>query len=443
MPCRMTVYAVGAYGYDNFGDDCYTSVLGAKLSSIWPDSGIDFHRISSEPFSPDKHEAVILGGGGLFCRYVADCGTDNLAYFLRYPAAMHLFGKKSYGISLGVQGKFENHGFEALLPIIDKMALRAVRDSGSARMLREAGVRSPVHVCADLGYLLPIMPRVCESKPRKPLLGVVASQSDKNVVYPESIGFEERIAQAIHDLQRDFEIRYISVAPESFALQFREIDICLTSRLHGVILSVLNEIPFVGVGANGEKVQRECTALQHPSFLSFDSPASEFSAAVRTAWTERETLQAGLRIEKTRRLKLAARNLELLQAAQFTTSVDSNVSQHRPGKTGKTLVVWAAGDEFWNEAEHHFSTFGQFDCVLPSASRLNPGKAQRRFVLPAGTLMHWAMMPSEIKTEIEKGYGDVVLCHASNRGTPSHLVELGKACGNHIREYALWSNQCS
>ena len=402
---------------------------------------------------------MVLGGGGLFCRYVAECGTDNLAYFLRYPAAMHLFGKKSYGLGLGVQGKFEGEGLEALLPIIDKMALRTVRDAGSARTLREAGVRSPVHVCADLGYLLPVMPRLHESKTQKPILGIVASQSDKNVVYPESIGFEQRIEEAIRDLQRDFEIQYISFAPadnwlqasiayapdeskgiESFAQQFREIDICLTSRLHGVILSVLNEIPFVGVGANGEKVQRECAALGRPSFLPFDSSASEFSAAVRSSWAERETIQARLRIEKTRRLKLAARNLELLQAAQSPTSPHPNVSQYR---TGKTLVVWAAGDEFWNEAEHQFSTFGQFDCVLPSASRLNPEKAQRRFVLPAGTLMHWAMMPGEIKTEIEKGYGDVVLCHASNRGTPSHLVELGRACGNHIREYALWSNQCS
>ena len=460
MPSRMDVYAVGAYGYRNFGDDCYAAVLRGKLAAVWADSKIDFHGMDASPFSPDRHRAVVLGGGGLFCRYVAECGTDNLAYFLRYPAVMHLFEKKSYALALGVQGPFAGQGLERLLPIIDQMALRTVRDTESARLLRAAGVRSPIQTCADLAYLLPAPARFQNSRKRKPVLGIVASQPDKNVVYPESLGFQRRITEAIATLERDFELRYISFAHhadgwlpssivydpdqpsaiENFLAEFRQIDVCLISRFHGVILSVLNEIPFVAIGAPGEKVERECAALSHPFFLPYSSDAEEFSSAIRNVWAERETVEMQLSVKRPRRVKLAERNIELLHAAEAAVSEKQITKTQSPHDT---LVIWAAEDEFWDEARFNLEAFGPFDCLVPATSQLRSQHVKRRFALPAGTLMHWAMMPNEIKNEIKKHYGNVVLCHASSRTAPSHLVELGKECGSDVREYALWRNQCN
>ncbi len=429
-PARMNVYAVGAYGYGNFGDDCYTSILRARLAAVWADSKVDFHRVNPTPFSPDHHRAVVLGGGGTLCRYIGECGTDNLAYFLRYPAAMHCFGKGSYALGLGVQGAFKAAGMEPLLPTLNAMTLRTVRDTASARALRAAGVHSTVHQCADLSYLLPALPHQLRSE--KPVLGIVASQPDKNVVYGETPGFEQQILRTVAELERDFAVRFISFAHhadgwlpssivydphrpgaiEKFIEEFGQIDICLTSRFHGIVLSVLHEIPFAAIGAPEEKLERECVALEHPLFLPYRSSASEFAAAVRLAWSERQALGMNLKAHRPRRVRLAERNIELLHSAEWKSREPRPAA---PERDRDTLVIWAAADEFWEEARKSIDELGQVDCLVPAQSQVRPAGAKRRFALPQGALMHWSMMPGDLTRQIKGKYDNVVLCHASTR----------------------------
>ncbi|MBI4472370.1 MAG: polysaccharide pyruvyl transferase family protein [Acidobacteria bacterium] len=417
----MNVYVLGAYRPGRFGDDSYGAVLKDQFVTVWPKHGTHFHRPGDTHFSPGDTEELILGGG-----------VVDLDDWLRYPADMQSFGKRSVMLGAGLEGELKIGSTGRLISVIDGMALRTARDPKSARMLRAAGVRAPVCTCANLSYLLPRTTNApVHTKNSKPVLGVFVSKADQS------------IADALQKLESEFEIRRIVYDPEQpnaipqFRADFRQSDVCITTHLHGVILSVLENIPFAGIGAPGEKVQRECSALEYPLFLARETGSNKLSAAVRDAWSERSILKELLRNVRPQRIRLAERNMELLRAMPPW----GTARPFRPPEPqGQTLVIWAAGDEFWDEAGHRLDALGSFDCLMPANSKVKPAAARKRFALPGGALMHWAMMPAEITSEIEKRYEDVVLCHASHKGPAAHLCELARRSGHQVWEYGLWTD---
>jgi polysaccharide pyruvyl transferase WcaK-like protein len=155
----------------------------------------------------------MLAGGGLLYHSVSEGGDESLRHYLRYPAIAQWLGKKSFLIGLGVQGSIQPHGFASYLSTMESMDLRTVRDSYSARLLRESGVRSSVLECADLLYARP-MPkrsrRIADSPSNKPVLGVVASQPGVGYFYPEFDGFEDRVCSALRILEKDFRLHFFS-----------------------------------------------------------------------------------------------------------------------------------------------------------------------------------------------------------------------------------------
>lgn len=404
----MNVYVLGAYLSGNLGDDCCMAVLQEKFVTVWPNHDVHFHRPGDTHFCPDETEELVLGGS---CRF------DD--YWLRYPAAMRCFGKRSAMLGLGTQGQLSIETMDRFVPVIDAMALRTVRDTRSARTLRAAGVRSSVCVCADLAYLLPsITPAKISKTGRKPVLAVFAQR-------------DERVAEALEDCASEFEIRPIVYDPEQpnsiekFRNDLRQGDICMTTHPHGVILCVLENIPFVAIG---EEVESECSAQEYPSTLS-----------VRDAWAERSRLKELLEAAKPRRIRLAERNMELLRAMPPWELGRRDMT---PEPCGRTLVIWAANDEFWDEARPRLDALEEFDCLIPANSNLKPTNSKKRFALPTGTLMHWAMMPTEITNEIERRYENVVLCHTQNKNAAApHLLELASRSGRNVWEYGLWMDR--
>jgi len=362
-----------------------------------------FHGQEGAVFQPETCEAVLIAGGTL-ARTPA-----NVEGVLPYLQASRWFSDSAAAISIGVTDDFDETEWQRCLSVIDSLAFLAVRDLESARILRQAGVRTDVLVCADLLYLAPSRPRIAVKPKGKPVLGILAEEilSSK--------------AEALHGLDSNFEIRHV---PHS---DFADIDICLATSLQGVCLSVLHGVPFAVLAGTDKPIERECNALGYPVVSD-----------VHYAWSERSTLQDLLHQAKPRRVRLSLRNIELLQ-----TALTQPRKKNDTASTGKrSLVVWAAPDDYWHEAENLLASIDSgFDCLVPSGCQLTPPRARKRMAIPAGTLMHWEMFPVDLKQQIENQYDETIVCHAF-RGPRQHLEDIATRTGHEGREFRLWTHSC-
>jgi polysaccharide pyruvyl transferase WcaK-like protein len=220
------------------------------------------------------------------------------------------------------------------------MKVLTVRDPQSAKMLRDAGVSAPVIESADLSYLM-ALPETSQQEPRKkPVLGIAVSQPFKGILHQDYPGFERRVLAALADLADEFDIHFYSFdirnegaladewtgphsrsvydpqrpgAVERFLRAIGESDILLTSRLHGVILSARMGIPFVSIGAPGEKIEREASALESPFNLFYSAESGEIVKAVRDAWSDRKHTSSRLAQAVSRQEARAQMSIEALK----------------------------------------------------------------------------------------------------------------------------------
>src|SRR5712671_2491625 len=397
----MNVYARGA-NRDGVIAEAHLPVLRSRMPAIFGPDCLRVHGGVNSRFEPEECAGVLIAGGRL------GESPEDVEQALNYTRAMRWFSDSTIGISVGVAEEFSPEGWGQHLSAIDSLKLLAVRDVESAHILRRAGVHTPVLTCADLAYLVPVNPRLKRTTTGRPVLGVVGEDMD------------EMIAKVISGLESDFEIRYVSAA------DFADIDVCLTSKLQGVILSVLHRIPFAAIPAYGEPIDRECRALKYP-----------FIADARSAWSERDSLRAILENAKPLRLRLAHRNLELMQGM---AGVPQKSDRIESGK--ETLVVWAAPDQYWEEAESLFAEIhSDFDCLVPSDSRVSPSRTRRRMAIPSGSLMHWGMFPEDLRRQIENRYDNAIVCHAFP-ANKDHLADIASHTGRHGWEFRLWTHSC-
>jgi len=466
----MNVLASGAYGYGNFGDDCYVDVLRSRMAG----RQIDFlSQIDETQLRLFSYDATMLAGGGLLYDLVAKCGTRSLKHYLRYPAIAQWLGKKSFMIGVGVQGRIHPQSLEPYLSVFEAMDLRTVRDDYSARKLREAGVHSSVLECADLVYAKTILPKpdIAGRQLGKPVLGIVASQPGKGFVHDEFSGFEVRFQQALRILEKNFKLHFFSFdsrtdpwlaeswsgdhsytrfdlkstdAINEFIRSFQSVDAFVTTRYHGVVLSILTGTPFLGVGAPCEKVHRECQAIRYPQYVSYASTAEQFVEAVRETWSERENLRELLRHGASRRKQLAHRNFQLMASDHETPDrngarmISQLVASIRNSSSFRTLVVWAAGKEHWHEASGLFAQLREFDCVLPPNSLQHHSGNGRRFLLPQPGIFNWMAFPEELKRKLALNYDNVIVCHEGAAGKTVDLLGIAVETGNRIWEFDLW-----
>jgi polysaccharide pyruvyl transferase WcaK-like protein len=466
----MNVLASGAYGYGNFGDDCYVDVLRSRMAG----RNLDFlSQVDETELRLFSYDATMLAGGGLIYDLVAKCGTRSLKHYLRYPAIAQWLGKKSFMIGVGVQGRIHPQALEPYLSVFEGMDLRTVRDNYSARILREAGVRSSILECADLVYAKTILPKT-DSAGRhsgKPVLGIVASQPGKGFVHDEFNGFEDRFRQALRILEKDFRLHFFSFdsradpwlaeswrgnysytsfdmkspdAINEFIASIQMVDAFVTTRYHGAVLSILTGTPFLGIGAPAEKIQRECQAIRYPQYLSYASTAEQFVESVSETWSEREGLGELLRHAAPRRKQLAHRNFQLMASEHEsperngTRMIPHLAASIRNSSSFRTLVVWAAGQDCWSEASGLFAQLREFDCVLPPNAAQRHIGIDQRFLLPEPGIFNWIAFPDDLKGRLALNYDNVIVCHEGAAGKTIDLLGIGVETGKRIWDFDLW-----
>jgi polysaccharide pyruvyl transferase WcaK-like protein len=470
-PRTVHVLAAGAYGYGNFGDDCYVDILQSRLAGYQLDI---LSRIDEAELKLHSYDASMLAGGGVLYQSLSENGANSLKHYLRYPAIAQWLGKKSFMLGIGVQGPIQTQTLTPYLSVFEGMNLRTVRDNFSARLLRGAGVVSPVMECADLLYGKAIYPKQQGRRvPGKPVLGIVASQPGENILHPRFEGFESRIQQALRILEKDFRLHFFSFDDRSdpwlqqswtgnhsysnydpsqpdaiheFIRAFENVDVFVTTRYHGVVLSVLTGTPFLAIGSPAEKVQRECDAIRHPYFLSYDSSTERIALSALEVWAERRELRELIRSEGAQRRKLALRNFELLfsehtNAGENRTQMISKlVEATRNSSSSRTLVIWAAGSECWSEAGALFDQLRDFDCLFPPRSPLRHTSIGQRILLPEPGIFNWLAFPKDLKNKLGMNYGNVIVCHAAAERKTIDLHEIASRSGRCIWEFDVWNH---
>ncbi len=472
----MKVFAAGAYGYGNFGDDCYVDVLRVKLNGIWPGVDLDImSQFDETTFRPNSYDATLLAGGGLYYQWIGACGSVSLKHYLRYPAIAQWLGKKSHLIGLGVQGKLDPEFVAPYLHAIDGASLRTVRDRYSADVLRSVGVRAPILECADLVYSMPLVPDLNrpERRTSKPVLGVVASQPGREFAHDEFKGFETRFLEALRALEREFEIHFISFdnrcdtsiagalggnhrvskfeigwpnAIQEFVEDFQKIDVFVTTRYHGGVLSTMAGIPFLAIGAPNEKVDRECRSFGYPQFLSYDSNTEDFIEGIRQTWSERNALRDQLTDAALRKRRLSSRNFEVI-AQEFTNAGSFGTAMIpelvRTITSENTLVIWAAPQEHWHEAACLLDHIRNFTSLVPPLFAQTHPQMKERLPLPRPGIFNWAAFPQDLKNRLTGHFENVVVCHTSGSTKAAELKEIAAAAGSRIWEFRLWDHTIS
>lgn len=425
-----------------------------------------------DPFEyrPFFHDFTVMAGGGLLYEK-AGANNSSLRYHFRYPATAQWFDRKTAMLATGMQGPLTADVIEPYLPVLERMELRTVRDRHSAEFLRGAGVASVLE-CSDLVYASPSSLRIYDWEPKnKPVLGVVASQPGAGLAHDKYEGFESRICSALELLEKDFQLHFFSFdnrsdpwlasswnRPSSYSEydadnegalgRFTEamghVDLFLTTRFHGAVLSILNRTPFVALGAPGQKTFRECESIDYPHLVSYAASAEELTETVRRAWSQRHETRELLERASPSRQRLGHRNFELLRTAQvepdiLAPKIVPGISDQTKRDRSRSLVVWAANEMFWPEASCLFDGLGAFDCLLPPKSGLSHPRAQSLLHLGAPGIMNWDAFGDSLQKKLSQQYDDVFVCHsAEGSAEPESLFGVGARSGRRVWDFRLW-----
>ncbi len=307
------ILIASASGMGNIGDDMLASITEAIFREVC-DAEV---RHAHVPYNWDDvawADAVVLGGGGL----LYDSSKNNVDQYLSFLEHAHYMGKPAFCLGLGTQGITTKYGKRRYKEILSLAELLIVRDEKDALHLHEdVGVHRPIQTTADLGFLfskyLPDLFRhkhyelpatyhqlkAVKESSKLPLLGVslvselefeenVTSNSPGNAS-KKNEAWGQLVSNKIVDLSKDFQIvlfvqsrddmRYYEQLKKSIpdatiielkeqddalsALDFyRLFDGVITSRFHGMILSLLAQRPTVLFdGFNSDKIKKAVDSL--------------------------------------------------------------------------------------------------------------------------------------------------------------------------------------
>lgn len=359
----MKVLIVSAAQMGNVGDNIVSMVTEGIFSDLY-EADVRYAELAFRREEVEWADVVVLGGGGVFY----DWSKDNVDNYLRFIEHGYYMGKKTIALGVGVQGiqtDFGKRRYRESLPLAD---LVTVRDEKDAQALSdEAGVRTPVYVTRDLAFLLPryipLLGRKYQSGERldqlrslkttaeKPLLGIslaseVGAALDKGTTkdqaarqkrdeeYIELITqLSERYVPVLYIQSRDDRELYDRIQAEVNGVQvvdttehtdvptvldaYRLFDVVLTSRYHGMILSLLAETPTIVMdGVNSGKI-RKTIESSIPGMEPHLLQQSDIAALAQKDLVKEFALTDEIRDQVNTSVVISERNVEYVKSVLF------------------------------------------------------------------------------------------------------------------------------
>lgn len=333
-----TIQLVTANQYGNVGDDAITHASVQMISQLFPEARIVVNRCPVARDDIEQSDLLVLGGGGLY--YDGDIrNAINYASLMLYAKEA---GVPYIGIGIGTQGIRSEIGRTLLRTAINGALLTVVRDQGDQQALRDIGVISRIEVTNDLVFSLAPLPlgRYQATSDRK-RIGIVLVDSNHLRVSAAMTAYRNAIWEVVQfcsnqkyeicylcqslddlslyqDLQRAFggQIRQIGFDDAARGFEFyRDLDLCITSRFHGLIFAAIAGVPLISVGSPGSKIDRLINSAL-PSLGRSHLSVKEFSF---------ETLRPLLAMWESEPSRLSASRTEVLQCRDQAVETMSHV----------------------------------------------------------------------------------------------------------------------
>ena len=358
---KQKIVISGYYGFSNIGDEAVLQALVEGLKSELGDSveiivlsaspeqtagvyGVNaFFRTSVGEVSKALRECdLLISGGGSLLQDATS--LRSLVYYLGVIRQAKRFGRRVIILGQGI-GPLRR-GISRFLTrrVLNRVDSIAVRDSRSASLLEEIGVRRPpIMVTADLTFLL----KPCSRDKAGKLLSESGINPENDVVavalrnWRESPEFENATANALRTLAADLPANILLLTmqkpddvhmarqieqtvgmPERVFLQPKEwsaaeylgvIEKCglvLGMRLHSLIFAASVGTPSVGITYDPKVGEFQDAAGQHKMSLS-EVDSGLLAERVIKAWNEKEELSKKLTETVPAMKRAAAENIRL------------------------------------------------------------------------------------------------------------------------------------
>lgn len=342
MAHSLKLLIASAAGYGNLGDDSIRDALVDAIVQLHPTVEVICTHPPPEKRLVEEADFIIVGGGGL----LYDSDFANVEYYMRYLEWAQELKKPNVVIGVGVQGISTEKGKKYYQKVLNGADLITTRDRESMEILtRDVGVSAPIHVCADLAFLLnqPPTNRDCKPDGDKPTLGVCIR--DFHLDFPPRERYIGSIHEALKLINTEFKLAFLTFSRDDYELNTRlhiefrnssfffynydegwtvqrflplisQCDLTLCTRYHSFIFSISSETPALPIIELGGKIRWLTYLINHkPYSCLMDSlTADEVLEKIYNVWDNREIIKANFAEWKKELRRRAYRNLELLSS---------------------------------------------------------------------------------------------------------------------------------
>ena len=281
------ILIITANHYGNVGDDAITHAAFKILKEVFHQAKISIDNCPIDRNEIDKYDLLILGGGGIF---YDSCIRNVINYTsLMFYASEANIPHISFGI--GTQGINSEIGKYIFRNALNKSKLTVVRDPKDKELLTSIGVKTPIEVSNDIVFSL--APNNIKSykipKSSKRKIGISLIAPRKALNEPDSFknsdslkSYTTTIKSLIRLLTQDnYEIIYLCQSMDDIDMYedlkkkyggiirtinysdsingykfYEDLDLCITSRFHGLIFAAIAGVPIISIGTSALKTDR-------------------------------------------------------------------------------------------------------------------------------------------------------------------------------------------
>lgn len=349
----------GYYGYGNAGDEAVLAGLVKGFRDARPDGGLELIALSGSPAETEAmhgigaahryqagpllravaHTDALLSGGGSLLQDVTS--AHSLFYYLGVVRLAQMLGKPTMFIAQGIGPLRLPRSRRLVASVANRLNAITVRDSDSANLLREIGVKKPTtEVTADPALLLSLSPDAWQKEDLaavalRPWFGadglvdvLIAAclptlADTRLLLVPMQPGTDKVIAEQFgrkwHQVARasatllPLGLPLLGHVPDPIPLEnFAACQIVIGMRLHALILAAACGVPSVALSYDPKVEAFMQSSGQGDAVydLTKSDPAA-LTALIGRVWTERAARARALRAALPSLRAQAARNVSV------------------------------------------------------------------------------------------------------------------------------------
>lgn len=274
------IIIINANRMGNVGDDALAHATRDILLNSFVNSKVEILKQPIPRKFIEKADLVVFGGGGIYY----DRDLNNAINYTNYMNMAYDAGVPHFGIGIGTQGIYSKIGSYILRNALNTSEFTIVRDPLDKIELERIGVNKKIMITNDLVFSLPNVTKdkVLLKEKKLQNIGIVLIDSLKLKSSNYLINYRKvnnklirflikNKKKIIYICQSKDDLDYYRLLKIKFGGEIREIsfdqanrgfdyysdlDLVITSRLHGLIFSILAKVPVISVSASSSKISR-------------------------------------------------------------------------------------------------------------------------------------------------------------------------------------------